>query len=86
MLNVTLEQLRRGANLSLADCFRMELNLIQGCFEQGDFLEGIRALIVAKDNQPRWRPGRLAEVTRPTVDAFFAPRWNPAQHPLASLH
>jgi enoyl-CoA hydratase/carnithine racemase len=86
MLNVTLEQLGRGASLSLADCFRMELNLIQGCFEQGDFLEGIRALIVAKDNQPLWRPGRLAEVTRPAVDAFFAPRWNPAQHPLASLH
>jgi enoyl-CoA hydratase/carnithine racemase len=85
MLNVTLEQLKRGAQLSLADCFRMELNLIHGCFEQGDFLEGIRALIVEKDNQPRWRPGRLAEVTRPAVDAFFDPRWKPAQHPLASL-
>jgi enoyl-CoA hydratase/carnithine racemase len=86
MLAVTLEQLRRGARLSLAECFRMELNLIHGCFEQGDFLEGIRALIVEKDNQPRWRPGRLAEVTRPAVDAFFDPRWKPAQHPLASLH
>jgi enoyl-CoA hydratase/carnithine racemase len=86
MLNVTLEQLKRGATLPLADCFRMELNLVHGCFEQGDFVEGIRALIVEKDNEPRWRPGRLAEVTRPAVDAFFNPRWKPAQHPLASLH
>jgi enoyl-CoA hydratase/carnithine racemase len=86
MLAVTLEQLKRGANLSLADCFRMELNLIHGCFDQGDFIEGIRALIVEKDNQPRWRPGRLAEVTPAAVDAFFAPRWNPGQHPLASLN
>ena len=41
-----------GATLGLAECLRMELNLIHGCFEQGDFLEGIRALIVDKDNDP----------------------------------
>ena len=85
MLEVTLEQLRRGATLSLAECFRMELNLIHGCFEQGDFIEGIRALLVEKDNRPRWRPGRLEEVERPAVEAFFNPRWEPARHPLASL-
>jgi len=87
MLAVTLEQLERGRDLSLADCFRMELNLIHGCFEQGDFIEGIRALIVEKDNLPRWRPARLDEVTRRHVhDLFFKPRWDPAHHPLASLH
>ena len=87
MLAVTLEQLERGRDLSLADCFRMELNLIHGCFEQGDFIEGIRALIVEKDNRPRWRPSRLDEVRRDAVhDVFFKPRWDPAHHPLASLH
>jgi enoyl-CoA hydratase/carnithine racemase len=87
MLAVTLEQLERGRNLPLADCFRMELNLIHGCFEQGDFIEGIRALIVEKDNRPRWRPSRLDEVRRTEVyDRFFKPRWDPAHHPLASLH
>jgi len=85
MLAVTLEQLRRGAKLPLADCLRMELNLIHGCFEQGDILEGIRALLVDKDNQPRWRPPQLSGVARGAVDAFFAPRWNPSKHPLASL-
>ena len=85
MLAVTFEQVRRGAGLSLADCFRMELNLIHGCFEQGDFIEGVRAMIVEKDNRPRWRPARLAEVEAPAVERFFAPRWQPAQHPLASL-
>jgi enoyl-CoA hydratase/carnithine racemase len=86
MLAVTLEQLRRGARLSLAECLRMELNLIHGCFEQGDILEGIRALIVDKDNQPRWRPPTVGQVARDAVEAFFAPRWQPAQHPLAFLH
>ncbi len=78
LLAVTLEQLRRGAQLSLADCFRMELNLIHACFEHGDMAEGIRALIVEKDNQPRWKPPGA-------IEPFFAPRWSPAQHPLASL-
>jgi len=85
MLAVTLEQLRRGAAMSLADCFRMELDMIHGSFEQGDYLEGIRALIIDKDKRPHWRPADIAQVVPATVDAFFAPRWAPAQHPLASL-
>ena len=85
MLAVTLEQLRRGATLPLAECFRMELNLVHGCFEQGDFLEGIRAMLVEKDRRPRWNPPRLAEVSPAAVERFFAPRWTPAQHPLAFI-
>jgi enoyl-CoA hydratase/carnithine racemase len=85
LLKVTLEQLRRGAGLALADCFRMEYGLVQACFDQGDFLEGVRALIVDKDNAPRWNPPSLAEVTDAAVAAFFAPRWPAADHPLARL-
>ena len=85
LLKITLEQLRRGATLGLADCLRMELNLIHGCFEQGDFLEGIRALILDKDNAPRWRPASLAAVGRESVERFFRPRWSAAAHPLARL-
>ena len=78
LLAVTLEAIKRGAQLSPADCFRMELNLIHACFEQGDMQEGIRALIIEKDNQPRWKPAG-------GIEPFFRPRWTPAQHPLASL-
>ena len=78
MLAVTLEQLKRGATMSLADCFRMELGMIHGSFEQGDFIEGIRALIVDKDNRPQWRP-------LSSVEPFFASRWRASEHPLASL-
>lgn len=78
LLAVTLEQLRRGATMSLAECFRMELDLIHACFAHGDMQEGIRALIIEKDMKPRWKtPGR--------VEAFFEPRWEAARHPLASL-
>jgi enoyl-CoA hydratase/carnithine racemase len=85
MLCVTLLQLRRGKNLGLADCFRMELGMAAQCFEQGDFLEGVRAVLVDKDNAPRWRPARIEDVTEPMVDAFFRERWSEATHPLANL-
>jgi hypothetical protein len=85
MLDVTFEQIRRGEHLCLADCFRMELNLILAAFDHGDFVEGIRAMIVDKDRNPRWKPGALEEVDRAAVERFFAPRWSAARHPLAFL-
>ncbi|HLX23981.1 MAG TPA: enoyl-CoA hydratase/isomerase family protein [Usitatibacter sp.] len=85
LLCVTHEQIRRGARLSLADCFRMELDLMLACFDQGDIIEGIRALLIDKDNTPRWQRSRIEDVTKQDVAAFFAPRWTAAKHPLASL-
>jgi enoyl-CoA hydratase/carnithine racemase len=85
MLEVTHEEIRRGASMSLADCFRMELGIVFHCFEHGDMMEGIRAVIIDKDNDPQWKPATLAELDRATVNGFFAPRWDPATHPLSNL-
>lgn len=85
MLTVTLEQIRRGASLGLADCFRMELNLVHGCFEHGEFREGVRAMLVDKDKSPRWNPPTLDRVDPAVVRRFFAPRWPASRHPLANL-
>lgn len=85
MLCVTLRQLQRGADLSLAACFRMELGMAAQCFEQGDFLEGVRAVLIDKDNAPRWRPNRIEAVTEAMIAAFFRERWPAATHPLANL-
>ena len=84
-LKVTLAQLRRAASLPLADCFRMELDMMHACMEQGDMLEGIRALLIEKDNRPRWQPPELAQVDERAVSRFFQSRWTPTQHPLAHL-
>jgi enoyl-CoA hydratase/carnithine racemase len=73
MLKVTLEQLRRAARMTLAECFEMEYGMVQAAFAQGDFIEGIRALIIEKDNRPRWNPATLQEVDRAAVDRFFQP-------------
>jgi enoyl-CoA hydratase/carnithine racemase len=85
MLCVTLRQLQRGKELSLAACFRMELAMAQQTFLQGDFVEGVRALIIDKDNAPQWKPGRIEEVTDAMIDAFFRSRWSAAAHPFATF-
>jgi len=86
MSAVTLEQLKRGRTLTLAQCFRMELGMVRECFASGEFIEGIRALIIDKDNAPRWRPARREDVTTAMVEAFFRERWpDAAAHPLGSL-
>jgi enoyl-CoA hydratase/carnithine racemase len=85
MLAVTHRQLLRGKSMSLAACLRMELGMIRQCFAQGDFIEGVRAMIVDKDNAPRWKPDRIEDVTDAMIDAFFQDPWSGAAHPLADL-
>jgi enoyl-CoA hydratase/carnithine racemase len=85
MLCVTLRQLQRGKTMSLGACLRMELSMAQQCLEQGDFIEGVRALLIDKDNAPRWTPNRIEDVTDSMVDVFFRSRWTAAGHPLSIL-
>ena len=67
---VTLELLRRGRYLSLADCFALELHLDYQWFAKGDLMEGVRALIIDKDKQPRWNPPTLDELAPARVQAL----------------
>jgi enoyl-CoA hydratase/carnithine racemase len=85
MLAVTLQQLQRGKSMSLAECFRMELGLVRQCLIQGDFIEGVRAMIIDKDNAPAWRPPFIDDVTDDAVAAMFIDPWAGARHPLADL-
>ncbi|HZJ92111.1 MAG TPA: enoyl-CoA hydratase/isomerase family protein [Thiopseudomonas sp.] len=68
----TLEMLRRGKQLSLADCFRMEYHLGQQWFVKGDFMEGVRALIIDKDKNPQWQPATIDMLDQTKIDDLFA--------------
>ena len=79
------EQLERGRQMSLKDVFRMELVMAANCARQPDLAEGIRARMIDKDHQPRWRHRRIEDVTADQVEAHFQPPWAGQDDPLASL-
>jgi enoyl-CoA hydratase/carnithine racemase len=85
MMCVTLAQLRRGATMSVADCLRMERTMVRRSFEQGEVLEGIRSVVIDKDNMPKWSPAKLQDVTPEMVARFFEPAWPAHAHPLREL-
>ena len=94
MLHVSLEQVRRGRQMDLASELRMERDMVRHCFYtqhlnrsgvSSETVEGIRALAVDKDHQPKWNPGSIAEVTPEMVQPFFNSPWPAAQHPLRHL-
>ncbi|XP_033024592.1 3-hydroxyisobutyryl-CoA hydrolase, mitochondrial isoform X1 [Lacerta agilis] len=70
-LKMTLRQLREGASLSLQDVFTMEYRLSQACMQGHDFYEGVRAVIIDKDQSPKWKPAVLEEVTDEYLDSCF---------------
>jgi enoyl-CoA hydratase/carnithine racemase len=76
---------RRARHLSLADVFRMEFVAALHCARRPDFAEGIRALLIDKDQRPHWQPATLAQVTPEWVDGFFASPWKADEHPLVDL-
>jgi hypothetical protein len=85
MMAVALRQLERGSTMQLSECLRMELGMVEQSFQQGDFMEGIRSLIIDNDNAPRWNPAHPEEVAPASVDAFFRDRWRGGLHPLGDL-
>jgi enoyl-CoA hydratase/carnithine racemase len=90
MMKVTLRQIRMARHMGLAEVFRLERNLVRHCFAlrkgaASETVEGVRALVIDKDHQPRWNPATLAEVSPEQVDAFFEPPWPNHIHPLRHL-
>ena len=77
---------QRARTMSLADTLRMELIVAVQCCAHPDLGEGVRALLIDKDNAPRWTPRTLDEITPAWVEEhFFEPSWPGGKHPLADL-
>ena len=83
MIHVTREALLRGRQMTLAECFRMEMGIVIRSIEEGDFREGVRAHLVDKDRNPKWQVGDLSDVTSERVQAFMTSPWQ--IHPLVGL-
>ena len=58
-------------SLDFTECLRMECNISNKTFALGEFAEGVRALLVDKDNKPRWNPPSLEKVDEADLDDVF---------------
>lgn len=72
-LKLALAQMRAGAGLSFQACMQTEFRIVSRVIHGHDFYEGVRAVIVDKDNAPRWRPQALADVGDAEIARHFAP-------------
>jgi enoyl-CoA hydratase len=82
-IKVAFRQLKLGGQAaSFAENMAMEYRVASRVVLRPDFREGVRAVIVEKDNQPRWNPPTLEAVREALLDEIFAPlpadeEWTP---------
>jgi enoyl-CoA hydratase len=82
-MKVAFRQLQLGGAMKrFADNMAMEYRIGARVVQRHDFLEGVRAVIVDKDNAPKWDPPTLEGVTEAMLDGIFAPlpsaeEWTP---------
>ena len=77
------EQLKRANGMSLRQTFELELIIAVQCSRHPDFAEGVRALLIDKDNQPQWQFGSIDSVPSDWLQEHFTPPWD--VNPLADL-
>jgi enoyl-CoA hydratase len=72
-LKLALAQIRAGNTLGFGACMQTEFRIVSRIIHGKDFYEGVRAVIVDKDNAPQWRPAALHDVTHAEIERHFAP-------------
>ena len=82
---MTFELLKHNKLLSLAQVYRVEWVAGLMAAAHGDFAEGIRALLIDKDKQPKWNPSTIAEADEKWAQKFFTLPFAEDQHPLYRL-
>lgn len=72
-LAIALRQMNIGAQLGIDEALRTEFRVVSRITRSHDFYEGVRALIIDKDNRPHWNPAEIEDVTPADVEFYFAP-------------
>jgi enoyl-CoA hydratase len=72
-LKLALALLRRGRTLDFDECMRTEYRVVSRIVRADDLYEGIRAVIIDKDQAPHWRASTLEAISDREVERYFAP-------------
>ncbi len=70
-LKLALAQMRYGAIHSFEACMACEFRIVSRIVYGHDMVEGVRAVIIDKDNKPRWSPATLGEVSDAMIEGYF---------------
>ncbi|CAG9863680.1 unnamed protein product [Phyllotreta striolata] len=70
-LKVAMKQLDLGKRYNLQDCLKMEYSMSVNFLKNKDFYEGVRALLIDKDQKPAWDPPKIEDVTEQIVNGYF---------------
>lgn len=83
--HIVYRLLQLGQSKILADSFRLELGLSVQCGKLGEFTEGVRALLIDKDQKPQWLYPDVGSVPASVIDELFRSPWPADAHPLKEL-
>jgi enoyl-CoA hydratase len=72
-LKIAFEQVQRGGSLDFAEAMQTEFRIVNRVAREPEFYEGIRAVVIDKDNAPKWNPASLEAVREDKVASYFAP-------------
>lgn len=70
-LRVTFAHMRRMRNKSIGDVLKEDWRISMHMMTRSDFLEGVRAMLIDRDNKPEWQPGHLSRVSAAEVETYF---------------
>lgn len=70
-LKVTLALLHYAKKLTLKDVLSLDFSLSQSFLKGHDFFEGVRAVLIDKDQRPVWYPSQLADISQEEIESYF---------------
>ena len=72
-LKITFRHVRQAKGLDLRGTLIQDFRLATRCMAAHDFQEGVRAVLIDRDRNPRWQPARIEDVSDAAVDSYFDP-------------
>ena len=75
-LAIALRQMQIGADLGIDEALRVEFRIAARILQTHDYYEGVRAIVIDKDQRPKWRPSPIEAVGAADIDYYFEPLQN----------
>lgn len=68
---IAFEQMQRGGDLTFNECMKLEYRIVSRILQGTEFYEGIRAVLVDKDQSPNWSPSQFGQVDSAELASYF---------------